>query len=150
MIHKFEKLSEAYASDINGVIGVNADGTAYIETDDIPIEEIRAEKKRQVEEIRDYLYEQGVKIGDKWFQTSLWSKISFLAIAGGTKDYPGWKTLSGDAVVVTPVMAAQIIDATGVQMSLIHTNCEAHKTSIEKATDLYDYDISTGWPDVFR
>ena len=60
------------------------------------------------------------------------------------------ENLSEEAVTITATLAAQIMDATGVQMSLIHTNCEAHKTSIEKATDLYDYDISTGWPDVFR
>ena len=149
MIHKFDCLADAYASDIKGVVGANSDCTAYIETDDTPIEESRAEKKNQVEELRDSLYEQGVKVGDKWFQTSLWSKISFLGIAAMGKDYPGWKTMSGEAVTITATLAGQIMDAIGAQTSLIHEACETHKAAIEDAVELYKYDISTGWPDVF-
>lgn len=149
MIHSFNSLVDAYASPIKGNIGVNADGTAYIETDDRPIEEIRAEKKKQAEDLRDSLYEQGVKIGDYWFQTSLWSKINFMGIAAIGKDYPGWKTLDKQTVTITPVMAGQIMDAIGAQTSLIHEACETHKAAIEDAVELYKYDISTGWPEVF-
>lgn len=149
MTYTFGTLADAYASDIKGVVGINADGTAYIETDDRPIEEIRADKKSQVEALRDSLYEQGVKVDDYWFQTSLWSKISFLGIAAMGKDYPGWKTMAGEVVTITAVMAGQIMAATGTQTALIHANCEAHKQAIEKATELYNYDINTGWPEVF-
>lgn len=150
MIHKFDFLSDAYASDIKGLVGVTSDGTAYIETDDRPIEEIRAEKKRQVEYFRDSLYEQGVKVGGAWFQTSLWSKINFMGIAAMGKDYPGWKTLDKQIVTITGVMAGQIMDAIGVQTAAIHATCEAHKTAIDNATDLYGYNMSIGWPEVFK
>ena len=149
MIHKYNCLADAYTSDIKGVTCVSVDGTAYIETDDRPIDEIRTEKKDQVEALRDSLYEQGVKVGDYWFQTSLWSKTSFLGIAAMGKDYPGWKTMSGEGVIITAALAGQIMAAIGSQTAMIHANCEAHKAAIEKATDLYEYDINTGWPEVF-
>ena len=149
MIYKLDCLAKAYASGIKGVPGVNLDGSAYIETDDRSIEEIRDEKKRQVEELRDSLYEQGVKVDTYWFQTSLWSKINFMGIASGSKNYPGWKTLDKQTVTITPAMAGQIMDAIGVQTAAIHTACEAHKAAIDKATDLYGYDINTGWPETF-
>lgn len=149
MIHKFDCLADAYSSGIKGNIGVRPDGTAYIEKDERPIEEIRAEKKNQVEELRDSLYEQGVKVGGLWFQTSLWSKINFMGIAAMGKDYPDWKTLDRQTVTITPVMAGQIMDAIGAQTSLIHEACETHKTDIDNATDLYGYNINTGWPETF-
>lgn len=150
MIYKFDCLADAYTSPSKGNVGVNSDGTAYIETDDRPIEEIRTEKKNQVEELRDSLYEQGVKVGGFWFQTSLWSKISYLGIAAMGKDYPGWKTMSGDVVTITATLAGQIMTAIGTQTALIHTNCENHKAVIDKADDLYNYEIYTGWPEVFE
>lgn len=149
MIHKFNCLADAYGSSTKGIVGVNADGSAYIETDDRPIEEIRAEKKDQVEALRDILYEQGVKVDAYWFQTSMWSKINFMGIASGSKNYPGWKTLDKQTVTITPVLAGQVMDAIGLQTAAIHSACETHKANIDATTELYNYDMSVGWPEVF-
>ena len=69
MIYRFNSLLEAYSSTIKGLVGVDSQG-AYIETDDRPVDEIRSEKWRQIEAMREAKYSNGVKVGGDWFQTS--------------------------------------------------------------------------------
>ena len=151
MIHSFNSLVDAYSSPIKGNIGVNADGTAYIETDDRPIEEIMADKWKEIEEIREYKYNNGVKVGEYWFQTSTWSKINYMGAAMLGAAFPGtdWKTMTGEEVWLTGQLAGQIMAAIAVQTDAIFKAAQAHKTAMMESEDPSIYDFSGAWPETF-
>ena len=151
MIHKFNCLADAYSSDVKGVIGVNSDGTAYIETDDRPIEIIQAEKWQQIEAIREAKYNNGVKVGGDWFQTSAWSKINYMGAAMLGDAFPGtdWKTMTGETVLLTGQLAGQIMVAIAGQTDAIFKAAQSHKEAMMSSEDPSVYDCSTGWPETF-
>ena len=150
MMYRFESLSNAYNSEIKGVIGVDSQG-AYIEIDDRSKEEILADKWKKIEEIREAKYSNGVKVGEYWFQTSTWSKINYMGAAMLGDAFPGtdWKTMTGEIVLLTGQLAGQIMIAIAGQTDAIFKAAQAHKESMMASEDPSVYDFSEGWPETF-
>lgn len=151
MIHKFNCLADAYSSGKKGNIGVNIDGTAYIDTDDRPIEYICACKWKEIEEIREYKYGNGVFVDGHWWQTSIMAKIRYMGAASLGFAFPGvgWKTMNGDVVGLTGSLASKIMIAVANQDGLIFKVAQDHKRDMEASEDPCEYDINIGWPETF-
>ena len=151
MIYNFNCLADAYVSDIKGNIGVSIDGSAYIETDDRPINEMISEKWRQIEAMREAKYSNGVKVGGYWFQTSAWSKINYMGAAMLGDAFPGtdWKTMTGETVLLTGQLAGQIMVAIAGQTDAIFKAAQSHKEAMMSSEDPSVYDFSEGWPETF-
>ena len=153
MIHKFDSLEKAYASGIKGIIGVNADGTAYIETDDRPIEEIRAEKWEQIKKHRDNLYNNGgYKVGTDWFYSSDTAKVTQIGLLLMGTSIPLGITIplmDGRRVVATNTLAKQILAAAAAQDEAISIASRTHKAALAVCADPANYDYSGGWPETY-
>lgn len=152
MIHKFDLLAEAYASDLKGNVGVTADG-AYIETDDRPIEEIRAEKWEQIKAHRDNLYTNGgYKVGNDWFYSSDTAKVTQIGLLLMGSAIPAGTTIplmDGRRATATNALAKQIFSAAAAQNEAISLASRTHKTALDSCEDPANYDFSGGWPETF-
>lgn len=151
MIYNFKTLAEAYKSNIKGNIGVNSDGSAYIETEDRTIEEICACKWKEIEEIREYKYSNGVFVEGHWWQTSIMAKIRYMGAASLGFAFPGmdWKTMSGEIVGLTGALASKIMVAVATQDGLIFKAAQDHKRAMEESENPCEYNINIGWPESF-
>lgn len=151
MIHTFKSLADAYNSDIKGLIVVNGDGDICIETDSRAKEDICVCKWKQIEEIREYKYGNGVFVEGHWWQTSLIAKIRYMGAASLGFAFPGvdWKTMNGDIVGLTGPLSSKIMIAIATQDGLIFKAAQDHKRAMEESAFPCEYDINIGWPETF-
>lgn len=153
MIHKFDCLADAYTSSVKGNIGINSDGTAYIETDDRPIEEIRADKWEQIKKHRDNLYNNGgYKVGTDWFYSSDTAKVTQIGLLLMGTSIPSGTTIplmDGRRITATNTLAKQIFAAAAAQNEAISMASRTHKAALESCTDPANYDYSGGWPETY-
>lgn len=148
---KIDSLEEAYAISGMKTITCGPDGIfVHIATAE-EIEAERINKWRQVEAMREEKYNNGVKVGEYWFQTSSWSKINYMGAAMMGAAFPGtdWKTMSVEVVSLTGQLAGQIMAAIASQTDAIFKAAQAHKDAMMISEDPSIYDFSTGWPDTF-
>ena len=148
---KVNSLEEAYSMSGMKTVTCSSDGVfVYIATPE-EIEAERINKWRQIEAIRESKYNNGVKVGGYWFQTSSWSKINYMGAAMLGDAFPGtdWKTMTGETVLLTGQLAGQIMAAIAGQTDAIFKAAQAHKEAMMSSEDPSVYDCSIGWPETF-
>ena len=148
---KIDSLEDAYAISGMKTITCGSEGIfVHIATPE-EIEAERINKWRQIEAMREEKYNNGVKVGEYWFQTSSWSKINYMGAAMLGAAFPGtdWKTMTGEEVWLTGQLAGQIMAAIAGQTDAIFKAAQAHKESMMASEDPSVYDFSGGWPDTF-
>ena len=148
---KVNSLEEAYAISGMKTITCGSDGIfVHIATPE-EIEAERINKWRQIEGMREAKYNNGVKVGEYWFQTSSWSKINYMGAAMMGASFPGtnWKTMAGETVLLTGQLAGQITAAIAVQTDAIFKAAQAHKEAMISSESPSVYDFSEGWPATF-
>ena len=148
---KVDTLEDAYAISGMKTIICGSDGVfVYIATPE-EIEAERINKWRQIEAMREEKYNNGVKVGEYWFQTSAWSKINYMGAAMLGEAFPGtnWKTMTGELVWLTGQLAGQIMAAIASQTDAIFNAAQTHKDAMMSSEDPSIYDFSTDWPETF-
>ena len=148
---KVNNMEEAYGLSGMKTIICGSDGIfVHIATPE-EIEAERINKWQQIEGMREAKYNNGVKVGEYWFQTSAWSKINYMGAAMLGAAFPGtdWKTMSGEVVTLTGQLAGQIMAAIAGQTDVIFKAAQAHKEAMMVSEDPSVYDFSTGWPETF-
>ena len=148
---KVNSLEEAYAISGMKTVTCSSDGVfVHISTAE-EIEAERINKWRQIEAMREEKYNNRVKVGEHWFQTSTWSKINYMGAAMLGAAFPGtdWKTMTGEEVWLTGQLAGQIMAAIAGQTDAIFKAAQAHKEAMMVSEDPSVYDFSEGWPDTF-
>lgn len=152
MIKIFDSLAAAYSSGIKGDISVDANG-AYINTDDRPIDEIRAEKWKQIKAHRDNLYNNGgYKVGNDWFYSSDTAKLTQIGLLLMGSAIPTGTTIplmDGRRSMATNTLAKQIFSAAAAQNEAISLASRTHKAALDSCEDPASYDFSDGWPETF-
>lgn len=101
---------------------------------------------------RDRRKALGVKVGLHWFHSDDSSRIQQLGLVMMGASMPAgvqWKTLDGTFTPMTPVLAGQILSATGANDQAIFDRAEQHRLAIEAAAEPSAYDFSSGWPIAF-
>lgn len=148
---KVNNLAEAYAITGMKTVVCGHDGIYVQIATPEEIEAERLNKWRQIEAVREEKYNNGVKVGEYWFQTSAWSKINYMGAAMMGASFPGtnWKTMSGEEVWLTGQLAGQIMAAIAGQTDAIFKAAQAHKESMMTCDDPSVYDFSEGWPETF-
>ena len=148
---KVNNMEESYAISGMKTIICGSDGIFVHTATPEEIEAERINKWRQIEGMREAKYNNGVKVGEYWFQTSSWSKINYMGAAMMGVAFPGtdWKTMTGETVLLTGQLAGQIMAAIAGQTDAIFKAAQAHKESMMASEDPSVYDFSEGWPETF-
>lgn len=109
-----------------------------------------------------------VQVGgvEKWFHSDEFSLTQHLGLKDKARDLLAtggvmtdnitiagqpvvWSTMDGSQVTITAQLAFDLVDAAAVQQALVFAASKAHFSAIMLATDLTDYDPTSGWPAVY-
>lgn len=155
-------MSYAVKNDNQGWRAVNSeadvlDGEYFsAEIPATPIENIRASTWSSIKTKRDQLrFDGGVKVNGHWFKsnqiaTAEYNSIISLGLPDSTVLRPNWRTMDNGEVVMTPLLAKQIIQAGFAQAAAIDDAAQTHKAAMEASADPSRYDFSGGWPETFE
>jgi hypothetical protein len=119
------------------------------------IEKAKVLQWRAIQEKRDFLRGNGLKIGTDWFHTDDSSRIQHLGLVLlGTNMPPGimWKTMGGTFVLMTPTLANQIFVGIAMHDTLIFGLAEQKRATmlaLKTLTEITQYDATPGWPETF-
>ena len=94
----------------------------------------------------------GYKVGDKWFHSTVESRIQNLGLIAIGANVPAdldWKTMDGSFIQMTPALAGQVFAAAVAQDLALFAAGEAHRAAMEAAADPSVYDFSGDWPVAF-
>ena len=117
-----------------------------------PVAERQAAAWERIKTYRDQRKASGVLVGSNWFHSDDSSRIQQLGLTiMGANMPPGimWKTMSGSFVQMTPMLAAQIFQATAANDQAVFSVAEGHRIAMEASQNPEAYDFMTGWPPVF-
>jgi hypothetical protein len=107
---------------------------------------IKAERDRRMET-------GGYQVSNYWYHSDLHSRTQQLALVLTGDNLPEgikWRTMNGDFVDMTPVLAGQILAAAVLNESAIFSAAEAHLSALDDILVPADYDFSLGWPLTFN
>lgn len=132
----------------------NEDGTLNVMAK--PLDQVLPSINSQIKAHRDNLIQTGgAKVGADWFHSDTHSKTQQIglvmlgaAIPAGLK----WKTMSGDFVALTQLLASQIFAAQVAQEQGIFAAAEGHMTALSALPDVEQiaaYDWKAGWPEIY-
>jgi len=116
------------------------------------LEQERLEAWGNIKTFRDERQSLGFKVGNYWFHSDEPSRIKYLGLLMMGANIPNtlmWKTMSGDFVPMTQLLAGQIFSAIAGFDSLSFIKAEQHKAAMQASNDPLSYDFSTGWPPIF-
>lgn len=155
-------MSYAVKNDNQGWRAVNSeadvlDGEYFsAEIPATPIENIRASTWSSIKTKRDQLrFDGGVKVNGHWFKsnqiaTAEYNSIISLGLPDSTVLRANWRTMDNGEVVMTPLLAKQIIQAGFTQAAAIDDAAQTHKAAMESSENPANYDFSNGWPETFE
>ena len=91
----------------------------------------------------------GTPVGANIFHSDPDSRIQQIGLVMMGAALPAgimWKTVGGDFVEMTPVLAGQIFQATAARDVALFAAAEAHIAAAAASDDPLAYDFSAGWP----
>lgn len=104
---------------------------------------------RAIQVERDARTAGGIKVGENWFHSDLFSRVQQLGLVMFGANLPAninWKTLGGAYAVMTPELAVQIFQALATSDMTVFGVAEWHKAQMMQLEDPGSYDFSGGWP----
>lgn len=130
-----------------------------------PVAPAQAAKSTEIKAERDRRATSGVLVGPNRFHSDPASRIQQLGLkdkardvlaAGGAYTDPlikngvqvQWKVMGGAFVPMTVQLAFDLVDAIGNADEAIYTAAETHLAQMRQSAAPWDYDFSTGWPEV--
>ena len=120
------------------------------------IEYVRSSVWSAIKARRDKLrFDGGVKVNGHWFKsnqiaTDEYNSIISLGLPDSTVLRANWRTMDNGEVLMTPLLAKQIIQAGFTQAAAIDDAAQAHKAAMEASENPAAYDFSGGWPETFE
>lgn len=132
----------------------NADGTLNVTAK--PLDQVLPSINSQIKAHRDNLIQTGgAKVGTDWFHSDTHSKTQQIGLVMLGASIPAdlqWKTMSGDFVALTQLLASQIFAAQVAQEQGIFAAAEGHMTALSALPDVEQiaaYDWKAGWPEIY-
>lgn len=98
---------------------------------------------------RDRRKSGGIKVGANWFHSDDPSRIQQLGLVMMGASLPAgimWKTLGGNFVLMTPLLAQQIFMTSAASDQAIFAKAEYHKAMMLREAIPSSYNYLTGWP----
>jgi hypothetical protein len=95
----------------------------------------------------------GAKVGEHWFHSDTHSKVQQLSLMIAGAALPAnlmWKTMSGEKILMTPVLAVQIYQTQMYQESVLFNHAESLLAQIYEMEFPETLDIENGWPEVYK
>lgn len=127
-------------------------GALYSSTADDMFASKRAAIWESIKAKRDQLQASGVKVGSYWFHSDLSSRIQQIGLVMMGAGIPAglkWKTMTGEQVTMTQLLANQIFGATAQRDMVIFGIAEAKRKELNSMQDPTNYNIEVGWPETF-
>ena len=125
------------------------------ELDLLVIEKAKACQWRAIQDKRDFLKGNGVKIGANWFHSDDSSRIQQLGLVMFGANMPAgimWKTMAGSFVPMTPTLATQIFVGHATHDTAIFAIAEQKRAAMNALTTLSaisQFDAESDWPETF-
>lgn len=120
--------------------------------DDFISQSVRLQMWWAIQDQRDIRKSAGVKVGQNWFHSDNFSRIQQMALMMMGASMPAgiqWKTMTGTFVPMTPLLAAQIFQATAASDQAVFAAAEAKRVEMLQYADPDEYALGTGWPTAF-
>jgi Domain of unknown function (DUF4376) len=159
-----EVISIKYSTLNVSIIGYDNDYKNIVSNDDqvIPsqseldsiINEITVDNlKIAIKEERDYRsHNGGYKVGDYWFHSDQASKLQQMALVMLGQNMPSdlmWKTMSGEYIRMTPMLAQQIFGTAIMTDQMIFGAAEYHISTMKNSETPWSYEFTSGWPKTY-
>lgn len=94
----------------------------------------------------------GYKVGNYWYHSDNTSRIQQIALFIMGASMPNnimWKTMSGDFVLMTPMLAGQIFQSAAASDMTLFSVAESKKKAMLASSNPTEYDFMSGWPRAF-
>jgi hypothetical protein len=149
-LHAAVRAAGHWLRDENGVWTSSDDAVvqAIIDAYD-PLPEAQAARWEDIKTERDRRQVLGILVGSHHFHSDDKSRIQQIGLVMMGANIPSglqWKTLDGDFVTMTPVLAQQIFSATAASDQAIFAAAEGHRQAMLASANPAQYDYSHGWP----
>lgn len=143
-------------SDYDSLIWQNgATPISKAELDLLVVEKTKLRQWKAIQDKRDFLKSNGVKVGTNWFHSDDSSRIQQIGLVMFGAGMPAgimWKTLSGSFVQMSPTLAMQIFTGHATHDTVLFTIAEQKRAAVNNLTTLASisqYDADAGWPETF-
>lgn len=116
------------------------------------LDAIQIDSWKLIKNLRNCKKTGGVKVGIHWFHSDDPSRIQQIALVMFGANIPPnlmWKTMTGEFVLMTQSLAADIFETSAISDQIIFAKAEYHRDKMLLSDNPATYDFSLGWPLTF-